>query len=50
MKNHLPHKSRHIPFQQPDEEGDLPLPVEPDEGPVPVKLPDGPEFNPPLAP
>jgi hypothetical protein len=39
------HKPHRIPIGDPDEEGGLPLPVEPDEGPVPDMIPDYPEHD-----
>ena len=39
------HKPHGIPIGRPDEEDGSPLPVEPDEGPVPDMIPDDPEHE-----
>ena len=39
------HKPHRIPIGEPDEPDGVPLPVEPDEGPVPDMIPDDPEHD-----
>ena len=39
------HKPHRIPIGEPEEQDGAPMPIEPDEGPVPANIPDDPEHD-----
>lgn len=45
MPRPSPHKSHRTPIGEPEEQDGAPMPVEPDEGPVPANIPDDPEHD-----
>ncbi len=46
MRNRAPQFLHSVPVQDPQDPDDgAPLPVEPDEGPIPAMIPDDPEYD-----